>query len=56
MQDLKAAGAAILELDVTAKQSELDAVIEKALNIYDGIDVLVNNAGYIEAGFVEELE
>jgi len=26
------------------------------LDIYGGIDVLVNNAAYIEAGVVEELE
>ena len=56
LQSLKDAGAAILDLDVTASQEELDAIIKKALAIYGGIDVLVNNAGYIEAALIEELE
>ncbi len=56
LQKLKEAGAAILDLDVTAPQAELDATIKEALGIYGGIDVLVNNAGYIEAALVEELE
>ena len=42
--NLKDAGAAILELDVTAPQAEVDAKVKEALNIYGGIDVLVNNA------------
>lgn len=56
LQHLKDAGAAILDLDVTASQAELDAKVKEALKIYDGIDVLVNNAGYIEGAIVEELE
>lgn len=56
LQDLKAAGAAILELDTTVPQTQLNAVMNEALKIYGGIDVLVNNAGYIEAGIMEELE
>lgn len=56
LHHLKDAGAAILDLDMTASQSELDAKIEEALKIYGGIDVLVNNAGCIDAGVVEELE
>ena len=56
LQKLRDAGAAILDLDVTAPQAELDAIVKKALSIYGGIDVLVNNAGYIEAGLIEELE
>ena len=56
LSHLKALGAAILELDVTASQSELDAKIEEAIGIYGGIDVLVNNAGYVEAGLIEEIE
>jgi NAD(P)-dependent dehydrogenase (short-subunit alcohol dehydrogenase family) len=52
---LKGTGAAILDIDVTAPQAELDTKIEKALAIYGGIDVVVPNAGYSEMGFVEEL-
>lgn len=55
LQHLKDAGATILELDVTAPQSELDIIVEDALKFYGGIDVLVNNAGYLEAGLVEDV-
>ena len=54
--NLKDAGAAILDLDVTAPQAELDAKVQEALNIDGGIDVLVNNAAYIEAALIEELQ
>ena len=56
LQHLKDAGAAVLDLDLTAPQAELDAKMKDALKIYGGIDVLVNNAGYIEAALIEELE
>ncbi|KAI0836004.1 hypothetical protein F5Y06DRAFT_305612 [Hypoxylon sp. FL0890] len=49
-------GAKILDLDVTAPVTEIDAKMDEAWNIYpDGIDVVVNNAGYILSGAVEEL-
>jgi NAD(P)-dependent dehydrogenase (short-subunit alcohol dehydrogenase family) len=47
-------GAATLEIDLTASQTDLNFQIEKAVNIRGRIDVLVNNAGYIEVGTVEE--
>jgi len=52
---LKEAGAAVVDLDVTASQTEINGKIAEALEIYGTIDVLVNNAGYIEAGMVEEI-
>lgn len=53
---LKDTGASILELDVTSPQAAIDSKIAEALKIYDGgIDVLVNNAGYMQSGFVEEM-
>lgn len=55
LQALKEAGAAILDLDIQAPQAELDGVIERALKIHGGIDVLVNNAAYAEVGVLEEL-
>lgn len=45
LDDLKAAGAATLELDVTAPLDDLKAVAEKAIKIYGKVDVIVNNAG-----------
>ena len=55
LQTQKEAGASILELDVTGTQKILDDVVNQALKIYGKIDVLVNNAGYLEAGFLEEV-
>lgn len=50
---LAEAGARTISLDVTASQSEINAVVSKVLE--EGpIDVLVNNAGYIEVGLAEE--
>ncbi|KAI1462342.1 hypothetical protein F4805DRAFT_464571 [Annulohypoxylon moriforme] len=49
-------GASILDLDVTAPVPEIEAKIAEAWSIYPGgIDVVVNNAGYILSGAVEEL-
>ncbi|KAJ5891746.1 uncharacterized protein N7473_007974 [Penicillium subrubescens] len=47
-------GAAILQLDVTASQDELNRKAEEAISIYGRIDILVNNAGYTQFGIVEE--
>jgi len=54
IEGLKAQGAQILQLDVTAEQDNLDAVAAKAVGLYGRIDVIVNNAGYMEIGSVEE--
>ena len=50
---LKEAGASILDLDVTASQAELDAKVKESIAIYGHIDVLVNNAGYVQTGLIE---
>lgn len=56
LSHLKTTGASILDLDVTAPQAEIDGKIDEALRIYgSGIDVVVNNAGYMQSGFVEEM-
>ncbi|KAK3046154.1 hypothetical protein LTR09_012338 [Extremus antarcticus] len=54
LKKLENAGAAVLELDVTATPAALGAVVEKALEIYGAIDVLVPNAGYGEMIYAEE--
>lgn len=43
--DLKEAGAAIIELDVTSPLEKLHEVAKEAVKIHGRIDVLVNNAG-----------
>ncbi|KAF7529345.1 hypothetical protein PCG10_008055 [Penicillium crustosum] len=53
---LKEAGAAVMELDVTASAEVLNAKAKEAWEIYGKIDVLVNNAAYIDAGIFEEID
>ncbi|KAF8918439.1 NAD-P-binding protein [Mucidula mucida] len=45
LEDLRAAGADVLELDVTASLQDLTKTAEKAVAIHGRLDVLVNNAG-----------
>lgn len=47
LEDLKALGADVLELDVTASLDELCVIAKKAIDIHGRIDVLVNNAGLL---------
>lgn len=55
LKHLEGTGAAILDLDVSIPPAEINAKVEEALKIYGTVDVLVNNAGYIESAPVEEL-
>jgi NADP-dependent 3-hydroxy acid dehydrogenase YdfG len=55
LSHLKKTGATILDLDVSSSSEAIKSKIDEALRIYDGIDVVVNNAGYILSGAVEEL-
>lgn len=55
LQHLAVTGAAILDLDVSAEFDVVQKTVKDALGIYGGIDVLVNNAGYMESCYIEEL-
>ncbi|CCT75341.1 related to ketoreductases [Fusarium fujikuroi IMI 58289] len=55
LSHLKETGATILDLDVSSSLEVIKSKIDEAWSIYDGIDVVVNNAGYILSGAVEEL-
>jgi len=54
LEDLKREGADTLELDVTSPLETLNDVTKRAVAIHKRIDVLVNNAGYILVGAIEE--
>lgn len=53
---LKKAGAAVMELDVAAPEDEITEKAKEAWSVYGQVDVLVNNAAYIDAGIFEETE
>jgi len=55
IKHLESLGAAILEIDVSDTQDELDRKAEEAIQIYGTVDVLVNNAGYAHFGVMEEV-
>lgn len=53
---LKDSGATIFDLDVAAPPAVIEAKMAEAWDFYPGgIDVVVNNAGYILSGAIEEL-
>ncbi|KAF2492811.1 putative hydroxybutyrate dehydrogenase [Lophium mytilinum] len=55
IQKLKDVGASTYSLDITAPKTEVDAVMSLIIQENGGIDVLVNNAGYVENGIFEEV-
>lgn len=46
----------ILQLDITDTQDNVNAIVQRAISIYGHIDVLVNNAAFIQVGTLEDLE
>ncbi|KAJ5735706.1 uncharacterized protein N7483_000831 [Penicillium malachiteum] len=54
LSTLAHAGAAVLELDVNSSQERLMEIAEEAWKIYGHVDVVMNNAGYMDAGTTEE--
>ncbi|KAJ5548591.1 hypothetical protein N7513_005825 [Penicillium frequentans] len=56
LASLEDAGAAVMELDVTASEEVIKAKVDEAWSIYGHVDVLINNAGYIDVGVFEEVD
>ncbi|KAE8154924.1 hypothetical protein BDV25DRAFT_126325 [Aspergillus avenaceus] len=56
LADLKASGAAVMEVDVTWSRETLDQKAKEAWSIYGSVDVLVNNAAYIDTECCEEID
>jgi NADP-dependent 3-hydroxy acid dehydrogenase YdfG len=54
LADLKANGAVTMDLDVTQPLDEIKAVVKEAQKVYGRIDILLNAAGYVLEGAVEE--
>ena len=54
LASLQAAGAAVLDLDVTSDEATLAATFRAANSIYGRITHVVNCAGYLLEGTVEE--
>lgn len=53
---LKDTGAAVFDLDMTSSVETINLKVQEIWDIYPGgVDVVVNNAGSIISGFVEEL-
>jgi NAD(P)-dependent dehydrogenase (short-subunit alcohol dehydrogenase family) len=54
ISDLKQEGAHVLALDVSNNFGELSKIVEYSISVYQRVDYLINAAGYILEGAVEE--
>ncbi|KAJ6448210.1 putative short-chain oxidoreductase [Mycena sanguinolenta] len=54
LSSLSHKGAKTLQLDVTASPEDLKQFATKAISIFGRIDYLVNNAGFLQGGAIEE--
>ncbi|KAJ7644915.1 putative short-chain oxidoreductase [Roridomyces roridus] len=54
LKTLEEGGAKTLKLDVTSTSQDLAVFAAEAIALYGQVDVLINNAGYLQGGAVEE--
>jgi NAD(P)-dependent dehydrogenase (short-subunit alcohol dehydrogenase family) len=60
LSDLQEAGAITLELDITSPDEKIIEFVRNILEIPEvklsgGVDILLNNAGYVQLGALEEM-
>ncbi|KIH92433.1 oxidoreductase, short chain dehydrogenase [Sporothrix brasiliensis 5110] len=55
LSELKAAGAAVVDLDVSAGDAVVAAALQTAVDLYGALTHVVNAAGYVLEGAVEEI-
>ncbi|GAB1521244.1 hypothetical protein RhiTH_004335 [Rhizoctonia solani] len=55
IRDIEQAGAAVMTVDVTWSPEKLKEATENAIKIYGRVDYLINNAGYVCQGAIEEV-
>ncbi|KAF8501242.1 putative short-chain oxidoreductase [Hysterangium stoloniferum] len=55
LADLVAQGARALSLDVTASKEDIETFAHEAIEAYGHVDIICNNAGYVQFGTFEEL-
>ena len=54
LEDLAKLGALTLSLDITGPESSIKSVADRVVKEFKTIDILLNNAGYILEGGIEE--
>ncbi len=54
LDHLKAKGAAPVRLDHNQSFEHVKSAVKEALGIYKGVDIIVNNAAYVQTGMLEE--
>jgi NAD(P)-dependent dehydrogenase (short-subunit alcohol dehydrogenase family) len=55
LKALEEAGADVMQFDVTSSLQELKKAAEAAKALHGTIDFLINNAGYVQDGSIEEM-
>ena len=54
LAELRHLGALTVSLDITASDAAIEKVVAHAVDTFGSIDILLNNAGYILEGGIEE--